>query len=145
MNNGILIVAHAPLASALRTGVLHVFSEHEGLIAAVDVLPHSPVAETKDAIASAIAGLARPHILILTDIVGATPYSLAREFSNGMSSQLIAGVNLPMLMRVMTYRSEALDSLVQRALQGGVNGIELVAPMQPAYKPNPLSAAKARA
>jgi mannose PTS system EIIA component len=145
MNNGILIVAHAPLASALRAGVLHVFSEHEGLIAAVDVLPHSPVAETKDAIARALASLARPNTLILTDIVGATPYSLAREFSNGVTSQLIAGVNLPMLMRVMTYRGEALDSLVQRALQGGVNGIELVAPLPAAYSPNPTSTAPLRA
>ncbi len=145
MNNGILIVAHAPLASALRAGVLHVFSEHEGQIAAVDVLPQSPVAETRDAIAHAIASLARPHTLILTDIVGATPYSLAREFTNGVSLQLIAGVNLPMLMRVMTYRGEALDSLVQRALQGGVNGIELVAPLQPAFKPNTQLPAKARA
>ncbi len=145
MNNGFVIVAHAPLASALRAGVLHVFSEHEGQIAAVDVLAHSPPADTKDAIARAIAALARPNTLLLTDIVGATPYSLAREFSNGGSVQLIAGVNLPMLMRVMTYRGEPLDSLVQRALQGGVNGIELVAPLLPPALSNKNTAQKARA
>ncbi len=145
MNNGIVIIAHAPLASALRAGVLHVFSEQEGQIAAVDVLPHSPTAETMGAIARAIAALARPNTLLLTDIVGATPYSLAREFSNGASLQLIAGVNLPMLMRVMTYRSEPLDSLVQRALQGGVNGIELVTPLAPTAKLNTKNAEKARA
>lgn len=145
MNNGIVIVAHAPLASALRAGVLHVFSEHAGQIVAVDVLAHSQPAETRDAIAQAIAALARPNTLLLTDIVGATPYSLAREFSNGGSVQLIAGVNLPMLMRVMTYRSEPLDSLVQRALQGGVNGIELVAPILPPAISNKNPAQKARA
>ncbi len=145
MNNGIVIIAHAPLASALRAGVLHVFPEHEGQIAAVDVLPDSPIEETKGAIANAIAGLARTNTLLLTDIVGATPYSLAREFSNGESLQLIAGVNLPMLMRVMTYRSEPLDALVQRALHGGVNGIELVMPLVPSAKSNTKNTEKARA
>lgn len=149
MNNGILIIAHSPLASALRDGVLHVFSENESLIAAVDVEPHASREVSRAAISTALAGLGRPNTLLLTDIVGATPFLLAREFSNGRSSQLIAGVNLPMLMRVMTYRTEAIDSLVQRALQGGVNGIELVSPLpvasnSPAESPE-KSPEKARA
>ena len=135
MNNGILIVAHSPLASALRACVLHVFSENEALIAAVDVLPNASKEDSMAEISRALAGLGRPNTLLLTDIVGATPFSLAREFCNGRTSQLIAGVSLPMLMRVMTYRNEALDSLAQRALQGGVNGIELVSPLPAAGKP----------
>lgn len=145
MNNGILIIAHSPLASALRAGVLHVFSENASQIAAVDVQANAPKEVSRAAISSAITALSRPDMLLLTDIVGATPYALAREFSNGATSQLIAGVNLPMLMRVMTYRNESLDSLVQRALQGGVNGIELVAPLQAAVAPSPKTLANARA
>ncbi len=145
MNNGILIIAHAPLASALRSGVLHVFSENASQIAAVDVQAHAPKEVSRAAIASAFTALARPNMLLLTDIVGATPYSLAREFSNGATSQLIAGVNLPMLMRAMTYRNESLDSLVQRALQGGVNGIELVSPLPSAIAPASKTFAGARA
>lgn len=140
MNNGILIIAHAPLASALREGVLHVFSEYASQIAAVDVLPQASKEASKAAIRSALTGLGRSHLLLLTDIVGATPFALAREFSNGTTLQLIAGVNLPMLMRVMTYRNEALDSLVQRALQGGVNGIEWVAPAPSAADPTAMVA-----
>jgi PTS system mannose-specific IIA component len=145
MNNGILIIAHAPLASALRAGVLHVFADNESQIAAVDVLPNASKEVSRVAIRDALTLLARPQTLLLTDIVGATPFSLAREFCNGNTLQLIAGVNLPMLMRAMTYRSESLESLVQRALQGGVNGIELVAPLPASDNSTFHSFEKARA
>jgi PTS system ascorbate-specific IIA component len=50
---------------------------------------------------------------------------------DGVNSRLISGVNLPMLMRAVTYRNETLDALVARALAGGTQGVMQVAVTAP--------------
>ena len=46
---------------------------------------------------------------------------------DGVSSRLITGVNLPMLLRAVSYRHESLDALVSRAVIGGTQGVMQVA------------------
>jgi mannose PTS system EIIA component len=130
MTNGILIIAHAPLASALRQCVLHVFPDSAASVQSIDVQPNVPAEET---LASAKITLAQmghtgsTHTLVLTDVFGATPCNVAQKLVDGVVSKLIAGVNLPMLLRAMTYRTEPLDALVTRALAGGAQGVMQVA------------------
>ena len=62
--------------------------------------------------------------LILTDIYGATPNNLARYFSEDNEIQVISGLNLPMLVRVLNYRDKPLLELVDIALEGGHKGIK---------------------
>ena len=50
---------------------------------------------------------------------------------DGISARLVAGVNLPMLLRTINYRHEALDILVARAQAGGTQGIMQVAVTAP--------------
>lgn len=127
MNNGILIIAHTPLASALRACVLHVFPDSAAKIEAVDVLPNTPPEVTLNAARAAQAKLGLPYTLVLTDMFGATPCNIAQKLVDGVKSRLIVGVNLPMLVRTMTYRHEPLDALVARALAGGAQGVMQVA------------------
>ncbi len=129
--NGILIIAHAPLASALRQCVLHVFPEGATSIAAFDVQPNVPPEETLASAAQALALLGTSMTLVLTDVFGATPCNVAQKLVDGLSSKLIAGVNLPMLLRTVTYRREPLDALVARALAGGTQGVMQVAVTAP--------------
>jgi PTS system ascorbate-specific IIA component len=68
---------------------------------------------------------------MLTDIFGATPCNVAMKLMDGVNCKLIAGVNLPMLMRAMTYRHETLDMLVSRASAGGIQGVMPVAVTAP--------------
>jgi PTS system ascorbate-specific IIA component len=115
MNNRILIIAHAPLASALRDCAMHVYSECSADVIALDVLPH---AQPEDTLAQALdaAGSALDSgLLVLTDIFGATPANVAQKLVLGSNAKLIAGVNLPMLFRSVCYRHESLDALVARA------------------------------
>ena len=123
MNNGILIIAHAPLATALRQCVLHVFPDGALNVAAVDVQPNVPPEETLASASMAMALLDTAQTLVLTDIFGATPCNVALKLVDGLNSKLIAGVNLPMLLRAVTYRRESLDALVARALAGGTQGV----------------------
>ena len=129
--NGILIIAHAPLASALRQCVLHVFPDGAKGIAAFDVQANVPPEETLVGASHAIDLLDKPRILVLTDVFGATPCNVAQKLVDGVNSKLITGVNLPMLLRTVTYRNESLDALVARALVGGTQGIMQVATTAP--------------
>lgn len=129
--NSIFIIAHVPLASALRACALHVFPEAHTHIVAFDVQPNIPADETQASARIMLSQLVRAtghsSTLLLTDIFGATPCNVAVKLMDGMNSKLVAGVNLPMLMRAMTYRHESLDMLVSRAHAGGVQGVMPVA------------------
>ena len=127
MSNRILIIAHAPLAQALRDCAMHVYPECAHDVIALDVLPQ---AQPEDTLAQALdaAGAALDSgLLVLTDIFGATPANVAQKLVAGSNAKLIAGVNLPMLFRSVCYREESLDALVARALTGGTQGVMQVA------------------
>ena len=53
-------------------------------------------------------------MLVLTDVVGATPCNVAQRLVDDVHSHLLAGVNLPMLLRAWCYRAEPLDALAKR-------------------------------
>ena len=81
-------------------------------------------------------------VLVLTDVFGATPCNVAARLVDGVRSKLVAGVNLPMLLRTVTYRHESLDALVSRALVGGAQGVmqvAITAPQNQARKRNDQS------
>ncbi len=128
--NHILIIAHAPLASALKACALHVFPDCGPHVSALDVPPNMPPAESV-AQARQIMRMQGGEILLLTDVFGATPSNIAKQLIDGISSRLLTGVNLPMLLRAVTYRHESLNVLVQRALAGGSQGVMQVAVTAP--------------
>jgi mannose PTS system EIIA component len=127
MNAGILIIAHAPLASAMRSAVLHVFPDVEMGVLALDVPPNESPDITREQALRMLAQLDTPNTLVLTDVFGATPCNIAQKIVDGVHSKLVAGVNLPMLLRTVNYRHESLDVLAARALAGGTQSIMQVA------------------
>jgi len=132
--NSILIIAHSPFAQALRKCALHVFPDSENAIVALDVLPNVPPEETLAAARITLAQQLhgpRVQVLVLADVFGATPCNVAQKLVDGVRSRLVAGVNLPMLLRAVTYRHEPLDVLVQRAIAGGTSGVMQVAVAAP--------------
>jgi PTS system ascorbate-specific IIA component len=137
--NAILIIAHAPLAHALRQCALHVFPDCATQVAAIDVQPNLPPEETLSTAAIALDQLFRIKdvggVLVLTDIFGATPSNVAQKLVDGVKSRLITGVNLPMLLRAVSYRNEPLDALVSRAVIGGTQGVMQVAITAPQNQP----------
>jgi PTS system ascorbate-specific IIA component len=64
-------------------------------------------------------------VLILTDMFGSTPANVAGRLARDRQHRVIAGVNLPMLVRVLNYRDLSLTELVNKALSGGHDGILL--------------------
>ena len=129
--NGILIIAHAPLASALRTCALHVFPDSEAAIAALDIQPNVPPEESLAQAQALLRQANWPNALLLTDVFGATPCNVAQKLSDGVRARLITGVNLPMLLRTVSYRHESLEALVSRAMIGATQGVMQVAVTAP--------------
>jgi len=125
--NGIFVIAHAPLASALRQCVLHVFPDNLAGLVALDVQPNMPPEETLAQARILLEQMGTSHTLVLVDVFGATPCNVAQKLVDGVRSKLITGINLPMLLRTVSYRHESLDALVARALVGGAQGVMQVA------------------
>ena len=124
----ILLIAHAPLAQALRECALHVFPDCGASVAALDV-PADQAPEASLAAARALlAQLQTESTLVLTDVFGATPCNVAQRLTEGLrNTRLVTGANLPMLLRAVSYRNEPLDSVVNRAVVGGTQGVMQVA------------------
>lgn len=121
----VLIIAHEPLASALRDAAMHVYPECAAQVLALDV---QAALAPEDTLACAELLLtpfgAETQVLLLTDVVGATPCNVAERLCDGRPTRkLLAGVNLPMLLRTLCYRHEDLETLAARAQAGGVQGI----------------------
>jgi PTS system ascorbate-specific IIA component len=137
--NAILLIGHAPLANALRQCALHVFPDCGSTVTGIDVQPNLSPEETLATARIALEQLRRqPNIkgvLVLTDIFGATPSNVAQKLVDGVTSRLITGVNLPMLLRAVSYRHESLDTLVSRAVIGGTQGVMQVAITAPQNQP----------
>jgi mannose PTS system EIIA component len=128
---GILIIAHTPIASAMLSFAEHVYGSIPGHIQAVDIPAHEDAKISYERVlAAAKAVEMHGELLVLTDVMGATPANVASRLMSQQSSagiklkvHILAGLNLPMLMRAVSYKDDALDVLTQKTLQGGQNGI----------------------
>lgn len=64
-------------------------------------------------------------VLILTDAFGSTPSNIATAVAHGKPYEVVAGVNLPMLIRIYNYPQRPLAVLAQTAVDGGQRGVML--------------------
>ncbi|MBU3551058.1 PTS sugar transporter subunit IIA [Polynucleobacter sp. MWH-Berg-3C6] len=128
---GIVIVAHTPLASAMLGFAEHTFGVVPERVRAVDIPPYEDIKVSFDRVLKAAYGVNTGNgVLILTDVMGATPANVASKLEalgplSGLNVPVVvlAGLNLPMLMRCINHRAESLEELVKKALAGGQNGI----------------------
>lgn len=126
----VVVVAHAPLASALRAVALHVHQECAGDVVAVDVDAGWDGQQAWQALVDAVAPQSLQPTLFLVDVLGATPANTVSRLAlqMGGNAAVVHGVNVPMLWRTLAYRHEPLSTLVHRALKGGSMGIGQLMP-----------------
>lgn len=122
---GLFLITHGSYGEALIQCACHVLNKRPrqivqlGVSGQDDPLDLLPVAQQWLQVADAGDG-----VLILTDIFGATPSNLALKLCEPGRVEGVAGVNLPMLLRTLTYRErETLPGLVTRAVSGGRDGV----------------------
>lgn len=127
----LLVIAHAPLASALRQVAEHTFPDCAPTLTVLDV-DTGMCAEDVETAAHALMDKAdQPEWLVLTDVFGATPSNGAQRLA-GEQVQVLSGVSVPMLWRTLCYAGQKpLAELARRAMQGAITGIVATPPLPP--------------
>lgn len=122
---GILIVSHGAFGESLIHSASHVLGKRPLYLRQLGVTVHDdpeailPVGE--DLIRFLDKG---QGVLVMTDIYGATPSNIGQRLLRPGRVEGISGVNLPMLIKALTYREEAgLAAVLEKALAGAVEGV----------------------
>jgi len=122
---GILIVSHGTLGESLIHCASHVLGKRPLNLRQVGVTSH----DDPDAILPQARDLVRTldsgnGVLVFTDIFGATPSNIACRLLEAGRVEGISGVNLPMLIRALSYREKLpLAQLIDKSLSGGTEGV----------------------
>jgi PTS system ascorbate-specific IIA component len=121
---GILIVSHGAFGEALIHSASHVLGKRPLRVRQVGVTvhddPEAMLPQAQDLVRQLDEG---DGVLVLTDIYGATPGNIALKLLAPGKVEGISGVNLPMLIRVLTYRDKGMKTAVTKALSGGTEGV----------------------
>ena len=128
---GLMIIAHAPLASSLKAVAEHTFPDCARSLEALDVVPDMPIEQVETLARDMLARVRTPEALIFTDVFGATPCNVAQRLGDGEQVRVIAGVNVPMLWRSLCYFGEPLETVVARAMSGATQGVMQVTASRP--------------
>ncbi|KXB29719.1 PTS fructose transporter subunit IIA [Dechloromonas denitrificans] len=121
---GILLITHGSFGEALVQNACHVLNKRPpqlnqlGVAAQDDPLDLLPLAREMLRLVDNGRG-----VLVLTDIFGATPANLATKLLEPGRIEGLTGVNLPMLLRALTYRDKGMETLLTRARDGGRDGV----------------------
>jgi len=121
---GILIVSHGAFGESLIHSASHVLSKRPPLVRQLGVTVHDDpeaiLPQGRDLVEQLDRG---KGVLVFTDILGATPSNIATRLLVPGKVEGVSGVNLPMLIRALTYREEALAEVVAKAISGGQAGV----------------------
>ncbi len=124
MTTGLLIVTHDTIGESL----VDTASFMLGMCPmALELLPVSPGCKPEDLHEKAVAALRRlddgSGVLVLTDMYGSTPSNVATRLLKEGDVIVVAGINLPMLIRVFNYPGLTLSELADKAVSGGGDGV----------------------
>lgn len=121
---GLFLITHTSYGESLIQCACHVLNRRPpqivqlGVAAQDDPLDLLPLAQNLLQMVDSGSG-----VLVMTDIYGATPSNIAMKLLEPGRVEGLAGVNLPMLLRALTYRDKDMETLLARATSGGRDGI----------------------
>mgnify|MGYP002620801024 CR=1 FL=1 len=129
MNTGLLIIAHENVGRALIDTASYILGMCPMSLEVVSICEGC---EPDDMVESAKSALRRldsgDGVLVLTDMFGSTPSNVANRLAGDAKIKVVAGLNLPMLVRVLNYPHLSLDELVYKAISGARDGIFVCEP-----------------
>ncbi|MFB1488058.1 MULTISPECIES: PTS sugar transporter subunit IIA [unclassified Thiocapsa] len=127
MSVGLLMITHQPFGADLLRVATAILGGRPPGVEAMDVVNDVPCEILTAQAAECLERLdAGEGVLILTDLYGSTPANVAVSLlAIHERLSVIAGLNLPMLLRALTYASLDLDAVAEKALQGGRDGVLL--------------------
>jgi PTS system mannose-specific IIA component len=117
---GMVLVTHGRLATEFRAALEHVVG-HQDQIATITIGPEDDMEQRRKDIVAAVNEVdSGAGVVVLTDMFGGTPSNLAISVMNGANVEVVAGINLPMLIKLASVRENAsLDQAVIQAQDAG--------------------------
>lgn len=123
---GLLIITHNNVGGALFSAATSVLGtcplQHEILAVAKNCDPEKRLKKAQNYIEALDQG---DGVLVITDMYGSTPSNIASKLASD-SVNIISGINLPMLIRIMNYPDLSLDMLTEKAVSAGQSGVIVV-------------------
>jgi mannose PTS system EIIA component len=117
---GMVVVTHGHLASALISAMEHVVGVQKG-VKPICIEPEDDMQTRRDEIAAAVLEVDQGQgVIIFTDMFGGTPSNLSLSIMEGRFVEVIAGVNVPMLIRLARLRGTMpLEEAVRQVQEAG--------------------------
>lgn len=125
----IVIVSHGDLGDALIRATEMIAGPTEHLFS-VSLLPDESPEGFEDKLSTVLRGIEGEEMLVLVDLPGGTPYNVVAPHVSQGNVECVTGVNLPMLLELVTSRDAAsLPELAEAATRAGQETIKNVGPM----------------
>lgn len=121
----LLLITHENIAPGLLSIAQDILNQAIPNTASIEVPMSSATDDIHIAAAKKISQLDTDSgLLILTDLVGSTPFNIAAQLkAKQENALLVSGLNLPMLLKLSNYRTLPLNELAEKAIIGGQSGI----------------------
>ncbi len=121
---GILLIAHGTFGESLIQNVCQVLNKRPALIGQLGVSAQDDPLDVLPMARLLVEAVDEGEgVLLMTDILGATPSNLALKLLDPGRIEGVAGVSLPMLLRALTYRKHGMQTLMKKAISGGRDGV----------------------
>jgi PTS system mannose-specific IIA component len=117
---GMVLVTHGRLASEFRAALEHVVGP-QSQVETINIMPDDDMEQRRKDILAAIRAVdSGSGVVLLTDMFGGTPSNLAISAMEGAKVDVVAGMNLPMLIKLASVRdSSSLEQAVIQAQDAG--------------------------
>ena len=116
---GIILVGHNDLADSMKRVAEHVVGPLPDLVC-ISVLPEDDIDKKRTEIQKAIRKVKKKEgVVLLTDMFGGTPSNLAISLMEEGKIEVISGMNLPMLIKLIRMRKKPLGEAVRAAAESG--------------------------
>ncbi|MBA4740027.1 MAG: PTS fructose transporter subunit IIA [Burkholderiales bacterium] len=121
---GIVLITHGFLGQTLIDCAKHVIGDPLKNITAVGINGSGSIEAMTEKAAEAISNVDDGSgIIVLTDMYGGSPSNITKKLLESDNVYGISGVNLPMLIRVLTYQDRDIKTLIKKGLSGGSEGV----------------------
>jgi PTS system mannose-specific IIA component len=125
MSVGILIITHGKTADSLLEEACFVHGENLDRVFSLEFM-HSRNPTRIEQILSRIGQAdSGDGVLVLTDLMGASPANMVSEALQDCHGVMVTGVNLAMLIRAYNYRDQPLEQVARKAVEGGKRAVEI--------------------
>ena len=123
---GLVLVTHGRLAEEFVSALQHVVGQQEQ-VKAICIGPDDDMEQRRGDILNAVGEVdAGDGVVVLTDMFGGTPSNLAISIMDKAKVEVIAGLNLPMLIKLASVRSSgSLEEAVEAAREAGIKYINI--------------------